>query len=70
MPMQRRHAPWPVSNITTALGLESERENRRGILRLAYVAVTIGGVYCRDRVRAGIQWKMSAKHSPRCLYKR
>jgi len=40
--------------------MESEQENRRGILRLAYVAITIRGVYCRERVQAGVKWQMSA----------
>ena len=30
-----------------------------GILRFAYVVVTIGGVYCRERVQAGVKWQMS-----------
>jgi hypothetical protein len=39
--------------------MESEQENRRGVLRLAHVAITIRGVYCRERVQAGVKWEMS-----------
>ena len=30
-------------------------------MQLAYVIVTIGGVYCRERVQASVKWEMSVE---------
>jgi hypothetical protein len=50
-----------VPGIRTAPAMESEREDRRGILRLGYVVVTIGGVCCRERFQADVKREMSAR---------
>ena len=41
------------------LTMESEQENRRGLLRLAYVVVMVGGVYRRERLQTGVKWEMA-----------
>ena len=40
--------------------MESEQEDRRGILQVAYVVVTMRGVHCPERVRADVKCEMSA----------
>ena len=44
--------------------MESQQNNRRGILRLAYVLVMIGIVTAGTRVQAGAKWDMSVNTTP------
>jgi hypothetical protein len=55
-------------NDYTEAGRENRRGNRRGILRLADVVVTIGGVCCRERVQADVKWEMSDYRTQGFLY--